>query len=694
MKTQQTFFSTAISAFAITYKTLIKQVIVLALFAIPTFAGTTYYISSSTGNDANNGTSSSTPWKSWANCYYGYNNSYAFPAGTQILVKCGDTISGAMYVTMNGTSNSPCIIASYGTGPRPVMLGDFSKNVWTPVAGCSGYYKTYAPMGGLLSEEQWEYANGTWQSMTLMNDITPSRASWLSSMPLGSIGPLNNQNDTIFIRTFDGTMPTPATCCLAWDGMTLNNSKYVTIRDWDIKGFHSALYMWQDTNLTIRKCFVHDNDHLTVMLEYNRYFSVDSCKADSCAYTCFYSYESGDGQFTYDTVLDVTNIVKGRDWGTDREMCAFGHQGDPSTGQGGSNVKIDHCYTWNIYDSAINSYYDSKDTITNNVFYANQAGIYQLGNGYYVANNVVTIMGNISTRKGTQMDGSGTGLNKTINNTFNNVQWGLAVNSMGAGSSVQFSGNVVNGYDANSYLDMFSTTSGVTSTNNSFSGPGQWLSGSNAYTTIAKFQSGTGLEAGSAWSSIANPLPVQVTSFTGVVKGYTVALNWKTATEVNTYTFEVERRITTQWESVCKIPAGGTSNAPLEYAYVDSLKNVSSGNIFYRLKSVDNDGSFQYNGDIEVAVTAAIPNVFTLNQNYPNPFNPTTTISYQLQSAGKVSLKVYDMLGREIATLVNEEKGAGYYSAVFNGSRLSSGIYIYRLQAGSFTETKKFVLLK
>jgi photosystem II stability/assembly factor-like uncharacterized protein len=88
------------------------------------------------------------------------------------------------------------------------------------------------------------------------------------------------------------------------------------------------------------------------------------------------------------------------------------------------------------------------------------------------------------------------------------------------------------------------------------------------------------------------------------------------------------------------------------------------------------------------------PHLFTLFQNYPNPFNPTTTINYQIPSTGHVSLKIYDILGREIATLVNEEKSAGNYEIKFDGSNLSSGVYFYRLQSGSFSETKKFVLLK
>ena len=88
------------------------------------------------------------------------------------------------------------------------------------------------------------------------------------------------------------------------------------------------------------------------------------------------------------------------------------------------------------------------------------------------------------------------------------------------------------------------------------------------------------------------------------------------------------------------------------------------------------------------------PTAFSLSQNYPNPFNPTTTINYQLPMSGQVTLKVFDMLGREIATLVNDNENAGSYSAKFDGSRLASGVYFYRLQAGSFSQTKKLMLVK
>jgi hypothetical protein len=92
--------------------------------------------------------------------------------------------------------------------------------------------------------------------------------------------------------------------------------------------------------------------------------------------------------------------------------------------------------------------------------------------------------------------------------------------------------------------------------------------------------------------------------------------------------------------------------------------------------------------------TTIIPNKFILYNNYPNPFNPTTNISYSLPQTSFVTLKVFDLTGREVSTLVNEQKSAGKYEVEFNGGNLSSGIYFYRISSGNFSQTKKLVLIK
>ena len=208
----------------------------------------------------------------------------------------------------------------------------------------------------------------------------------------------------------------------------------------------------------------------------------------------------------------------------------------------------------------------------------------------------------------------------------------------------------------------------------------------------------TGGDDGGLWKSIAL-LPVELTSFTASVIGSAVKLSWETATEVNNYGFEVERSKkldarSETWEKIGFVNGNGNSNSPKSYFYEDN--NVKAGKYSYRLKQIDTDGQFEYSKAIEVDLT--LPAKFELSQNFPNPFNPTTKLSFVIGQSSLVTLKVYDVLGNEVATLVNEELSAGEYEVEFNTSSIkhlpSSGVYFYQLKAREFIQTKKMVLLR
>jgi len=189
------------------------------------------------------------------------------------------------------------------------------------------------------------------------------------------------------------------------------------------------------------------------------------------------------------------------------------------------------------------------------------------------------------------------------------------------------------------------------------------------------------------------PLPVELLSFRGELTLQGVQLTWETATERNNAGFEVQRRNEKQandeWQVLGFVRGRGTTTEAQSYSFLD---RTASGKVQYRLKQVDFDGQFEYSNIIEV--DAGLPKTFALEQNYPNPFNPTTLISYQLPVASNVLLKVYDVLGREVMTLVNERQEAGAYNFTLNASSLSSGVYFYRLQAGQFVQTRKMMLVK
>ena len=127
------------------------------------------------------------------------------------------------------------------------------------------------------------------------------------------------------------------------------------------------------------------------------------------------------------------------------------------------------------------------------------------------------------------------------------------------------------------------------------------------------------------------------------------------------------------------------------YSYVD--KSVgNAGKYYYRLKQIDNDGSFKYSSIVEADVNS--PSVFALNQNYPNLFNPSTIISYSLPIASNVKLIVYNAIGQPIRVLENGFKNSGTYNVAFNASELSSGIYFCKIEAGQFSQIRKMMLVK
>ncbi len=191
---------------------------------------------------------------------------------------------------------------------------------------------------------------------------------------------------------------------------------------------------------------------------------------------------------------------------------------------------------------------------------------------------------------------------------------------------------------------------------------------------------------------IANTaVPVELTSFTASIVDKNVTLNWTTATEINNYGFEVQRKSSNgDFVTIAFVEGHGTTQKPQSYSYTD--KNVEYGRYSYRLKQVDYNGIFSYSDAVEV--DARIPAKFGLSQNYPNPFNPSTTINYEVAKETNVSLKVYDAIGNEVATLVNETKAPGTYEVIFDASNLTNGVYFYKMQAGNFTATKKLVLIK
>ena len=185
------------------------------------------------------------------------------------------------------------------------------------------------------------------------------------------------------------------------------------------------------------------------------------------------------------------------------------------------------------------------------------------------------------------------------------------------------------------------------------------------------------------------PLPVELTSFDAVAGNGQVTLTWVTASERDMDFFQISR----DGEVLAEVTA---TNAPSGHTYTYVDHNVVNGTAYdYQLAAHDLNGAVTVWPEIESATPMApMVTEYALNQNFPNPFNPTTSIAYAVKDAGLVTLKVYTVDGRAVATLVNDVQESGTYTITFDGSDLASGVYMYTLEVNGFSATNKMVLMK
>lgn len=228
-----------------------------------------------------------------------------------------------------------------------------------------------------------------------------------------------------------------------------------------------------------------------------------------------------------------------------------------------------------------------------------------------------------------------------------------------------------------------------------------WALGAGTVNTTSNAITLNGITDFSMWTAGSNtsPLPVELTSLTASVSGRDIALAWKTATEVNVSKFIVERSLNGKWSNVGEVAAYGNSSSPRSYSFVD--KNLAVGKYTYRLKMVDNDGTFEYSS-VMAAAEVYIPAEFSVAQNYPNPFNPGTQISFELPNDAQVAIELYAVTGTLIATVTNTHMTAGYNSYYLNMGKynLPSGAYFYKVTASetgtgkSYSQTRKMIYMK
>ncbi len=241
------------------------------------------------------------------------------------------------------------------------------------------------------------------------------------------------------------------------------------------------------------------------------------------------------------------------------------------------------------------------------------------------------------------------------------------------------------------YIENFiRDTLGITSLPNYYFAFASAISADGNKIGISAYPPGSGISH-ALLLTLNSVVPVELVSFTAKYENEKVLLNWITSSEVNNQGFDIERKSkSSNWEKIGFTAGNGTTTKINSYSFIDN--SIVSDYYSYRLKQKNFDGTYKYSNVVEVNANSI--SEFSLNQNYPNPFNPTTVISFTIPQKSNVKLTVFNLLGEKVATIINEIKNPGDYKIEFDGSRLSSGMYIYRIEADKYVSSKKMILVK
>jgi hypothetical protein len=585
------------------------------------------------------------------------------------------------------------VIGAYGTGAKPIIRGDLFARTWTAIPGRPGYYQAFVGNGSLVL---WMYAyrNGVWSKMGSSvggqpHHPTEHRETWLDSLTENTWGPGGNA-DTIYLHTY-GSAALNVDSLRPVRQANFVGGTFGIIRDLELRYFHHGLYTTNAASATslsnsiIRNLTVTSTIAMAVYLV-NAASSdniVDSCRVDSTGWTPLYVYLGSRNKWRYNYVSHVLPDVRGMHIGG-QELCGAGDQGSAGGGYTGSGNVWEYNTFEDVTQNGIDSYWNNADTIRNNTFRRMQGIIFPFGKNIVISGNT----GEDISNKGFNIDNIGAGVTLVKDNTISGTGWGMSVvTNTEAPTISEGSGTVI---ITNNTFTLTGTTSifadylapGVTATKNNYIGPGRWRAGTSntvntLYFTLPSFQSATGYEAGSTWSSgsSAPTGAITVTPDSLPANGGTITLQW---TSTNATSASISYRIDNV-DTVINVNTIGSRAV-----------NVSVTTTFV-LTLIGPFGTTSLSTHVIVGTT---PADYSLEQNYPNPFNTTTTIGFVLPKDDYVSLKVFDINGREITTLVEGMQTRGTHQILWNPKRVASGVYRYRLIAGLYSKTRRLVIVR
>ena len=580
----------------------------LLFFFIGNIKATTYYVDSQGGNDDNSGTSISTAWNSISKI-----NSFAFNFGDSVSFKCGDRfgLTALFYSKSNITYNS------YGTGPKPVIDADGTLYTCMEVTGDN------VTINGIKFVKGWNCVIGLGGAYTTIEscniDSCRNGGNIYTSPPANHI---TIRNSTI---SYAG-----GSHGIYIDGTDNVLMEYDTL----IGNFHDGIRIAGGADqagtqyLTVRYC----------VIKYNCYAGIENSGAQ---YSNFY----------YNLIETDTNPANDH---AGASGIFFNNQGvgfAPHDCNFYNNTIINHNYGWDCFALWLQPISAMVNiAFKNNIFYCPEGGQYM--QYWQQSGDAVTTPSWVFTNNCYYMIGD---------NSHLFVKWDIgSFSTLNAWQSAT-------GYETNGIMKdpLFTSSSNFTLQSSSPS--------VNAGVSVSLTQDMLGdpvvgnPDLGAY--ELKSPLPIELTTFSGIFINNSVRLTWSTATEVNNQGFDIERNTNSSWVKIGFIEGKGNSVIKNDYSFED--KTPVGSTIQYRLKQIDNNGNFKYYDAISVS---AIPQDFSIG-NYPNPFNPSTKIRYTIPSESMINLVIYNLIGERIDELKNEIQQPGTFETNWNGSGHASGIY-------------------
>ncbi|HLP80392.1 MAG TPA: hypothetical protein VK141_00195, partial [Nitrosomonas sp.] len=458
-------------------------------------ARTTYYVSSA-GNDANNGTSTATPWKTPMRI-----SLTSYSAGDSILLKRGDTFSGQIHTTLRGESGAPIVIGAYGTGAKPVIYGDLRGVTWIPVAGRPGIYKAYVGANTMMPIASYQFRAGVWVPLTgrlYRGQWAAEFDTFYDNLTEGNIG-MSHGLDTMFIHTIgSGAMP------ISRDSIRIYRrsnyigapSSYAIIRDLDVRNFFMAIEIFGNTyiptgsnNVTVRN--ISATNCLDGMyMERTTDCLMDSCTSETIGNTQIYLRATTRCRVRYNSVKTTSSIVDGIPCTGD--MCGIGVQGSYTASMNTSGYGY-NTVEYNSMDNTgtIDFWYNIGDTIRYNTGINMIGGIYPHGTNLVIQGNSMTLKDGASAG-GMSAENIGSGVITITGNSFLNARgYGVWLQNTGAsiGGTLVFSNNTISGTTSQTNL-LWPSGDGIISSANRFIGPGYFKNGSAQnvlYRSLADF---------------------------------------------------------------------------------------------------------------------------------------------------------------------------------------------------------------